>query len=83
MNPNFLHEVSISPSTPTYEQATSKNGVPGPKLPGMAGYHPPSYWSEGGLTAVLETRRRGVEEGLMGRIHPLERERLDRLGFRA
>jgi hypothetical protein len=72
MNPAHLHTIPVdaTPNTPTYEQATT----PGIVLPGMPGYRPPSYGSEGGLTAVLETRRRDVL-GALDRVHPLHRER--------
>ena len=83
MNPAHLHTHTIpidpTPHTPTYEQATAPFSNSGIKLPGMPGYRPPSYGSEGGLTAVLETRRRDVEAA-MARVHPLERERMGRLG---
>lgn len=74
-------DATVESQTNGGQRRPNVTGGPAIVLPGMPGFRPPSYGSEGGLTAVLETRRRDVVEGLK-RVHPLERQRLDRLGFR-
>ncbi|ETN46143.1 uncharacterized protein HMPREF1541_00327 [Cyphellophora europaea CBS 101466] len=64
--------LSINPASPTYAQHPGVHPdpnitAPAPTLaPGMVGWHPASFRSEGGITAVLERRRREVEERLGG-----------------
>ncbi|KPI38812.1 uncharacterized protein AB675_5762 [Cyphellophora attinorum] len=68
--------LSLSRSQPNSPNLSIPNGQAGhPSItaptnatlaPGMPGWHPPSFRSEGGITAVLERRRAEVQERLGG-----------------
>lgn len=72
---NLLQRLSINPSQIGYTPSRARSHLPDPNItapapvlaPGMPGWHPPSFRSEGGITAVLEHRRREVEKRLGGR----------------
>ena len=74
INPSHVsvQAMPVSPSihTPSYAAAISQPLNPNPAhMRGGLGYRPPSYGSEGGITQVLERRRRDVEGKLKGFNH--------------
>ena len=71
INPSHISVQAVpldpSPHTPSYAAAISQPLNPNPAyMAGRLGYRLPSYNSEGGITQVLETRRREVQERLKG-----------------
>ena len=71
INPSHLSVQAVpldpSPQTPSYAAAISQPLNPNPAhMAGGLGYRLPSYNSEGGITQVLENRRREVQERLKG-----------------
>ncbi len=71
INPSHIsiQAVPLDPSlhTPSYAAAVSQPMNPNPAhMAGGLGYRLPSYGSEGGITQVLENRRREVENRLKG-----------------
>jgi hypothetical protein len=58
---------SYNANIPTSDDNDVNTQPPQMRLaPGMPGWHPQSFQSEGGITAVLERRRREVEDRLHG-----------------